>query len=124
MNAFFRYFVTICLKEAFPYHIHHEISQLEMSIYHPVGIKVLVVFAERIEKSLRHLEPTDVEQKLETRKDRKDIVYFDIVSGNVTSRIEPLAAEETRSEERVDGHGDNLEEREVEDVAEIILDFD
>lgn len=64
---------------------------------------------------MHHLQPPDVEEKLQQGEDRQVKVH--VVTGVSLSRIEELTADQTSQEEAVDGHRHHLRIAEIADLG-------
>ena len=49
---------------------HHEVADLKVAVQEVVHVKVFVVIAKRVDQNLGHVEPTEVEEKLEKGEER------------------------------------------------------
>ncbi len=86
--------------------VHDEVRDLQVPVYDPVCVKVVVVLPEGVDERLRHLEPPHVEEELEEGEDGHHQV--DLVPGVALGRVKELAPHQGREQEGVDRQGHHL----------------
>ena len=95
----------VCSECQFPY--------LDMSVYQPIQLKILVIITEGVDQLLCNLQQSHVEEELEDRVDGKkeiNVQHYSIAGHSLVSMISLnlLPSHYGEDEEEVGGEGDDL----------------
>ena len=95
-------FVLLWLRRIPTNLIDQQETELNVSVHQEIGVKVIVIFTERVDQSFGDFQPPDIEYKLKGGKEGEEVV---IGSPCV---MDPLSSQKASDEVRVDGQTYNL----------------
>ena len=80
---------------------------MNVPVHHVVGVKVIIILSPGVNKSLSHLEPANIEDKLEGSKNGKPVVFMCmewvyVLLANNTCQKEGIYSESNNLADNVD----------------------